>query len=173
MFRSTAALRTASQVVARRAASTISADAAAAAPAAAAAQPQVSRAVLADIPARWSAMAQPERTAVVDSLLAAQRGDWKALSAEQKKALFYIAYGPHGPRERLPKGFQMRVFLATMGVVGISSALFYWIRLKGGKGVPTTTKEWQEAANEYARQQGGNPYTGVASDNYKGKGHVA
>jgi cytochrome c oxidase subunit 4 len=35
------------------------------------------------------------------------------------------------------------------------------------------TKEWQEAANEYAKKQNANPYTGVSSDNYQGKGHVS
>ncbi|KAI9152545.1 Cytochrome c oxidase subunit 5B, mitochondrial [Blastocladiella emersonii ATCC 22665] len=156
----------------RRAASTVAAEAVAAAPAAAAPS-TVSRTALADIPARWTAMAQPERSAVVESLLAAQKGDWKALSADQKKALYYIAYGPHGPREKLPKGFQIRVFAATMGVVAASAGLFWWIRTLGGQGVPTTTKEWQEASNEYAKGMNGNPYTGVASDNYKGSGHVA
>jgi cytochrome c oxidase subunit 4 len=44
------------------------------------------RATLADVPARWSTMNQADRLTVTDSLIAAQKGDWKALSSEQKKA---------------------------------------------------------------------------------------
>jgi hypothetical protein len=42
----------------------------------------------------------------------------------------------------------------------------------GGAPVKTMTKEWQEASNEIALEQKQNPITGIASDNYKGKGHV-
>ncbi|KAI9219804.1 cytochrome c oxidase subunit IV family [Blastocladiella britannica] len=166
MFRAAVSARA---PLARRAASTLTADAAHAAAASPAA---ASRTALADIPARWTQLAQQDRTAVVESLLAAQKNDWKTMSLEQKKALFYIAYGPHGPRERLPKGFQTRVFAGVVGVIAASGAMFYWLKTVGGAGVPTTTQEWQEAANEYAKAQNGNPFSGVASPDYKGKGHI-
>lgn len=42
----------------------------------------------------------------------------------------------------------------------------------GGAPVKTMTKEWQEASNEIALEQKQNPITGIASENYKGSGHV-
>jgi hypothetical protein len=36
----------------------------------------------------------------------------------------------------------------------------------------TTSKEWQEATNEYARINKINPISGVASEGYKGSGFV-
>ncbi|KAJ3360290.1 Cytochrome c oxidase subunit 5A [Allomyces javanicus] len=162
-------IRTAAAQLARpvaRAAPSRAASAAVATPAAAAAAPApVSRAVLADVPARWTTLSAAERTTVTDALIAAQRGDWKALTAEEKKALYYIAYGPHTGREKLPKGFQIKVFLATVASVGISFAGFMWIRSLGRERPHTFSKEWQEATLEYAQSQKGNPYTGAASPN--------
>ncbi|KAG8899129.1 Cytochrome c oxidase subunit 5A [Tulasnella sp. 403] len=43
----------------------------------------------------------------------------------------------------------------------------------GGAEVRTMSKEWQEATNEKALEEKWNPLTGVASEGYKGKGHVA
>ncbi|KAL7751884.1 Cytochrome c oxidase subunit 5B, mitochondrial [Sorochytrium milnesiophthora] len=133
----------------------------------------VSPAALSDIPARWSQLQQVDREHITDQLLEAQKNDWKALSAEQKRALFYIAFGPHGQRERLPKGFQVRVFLGTLGGLAAATGLFYFIRSKGQEYPRTFTKEWQEATNEYTKSQNGNPYTGVSSPGYSGKGHVS
>lgn len=46
------------------------------------------------------------------------------------------------------------------------------LQISGGAPVKTMTKEWQEASNEIALEQKQNPITGIASENYKGKGHV-
>ena len=47
------------------------------------------------------------------------------------------------------------------------------IRIILGEEKPlTTTKEWEEATNEYLREQKSNPITGISSEGYKGKGYV-
>ncbi|KAI9144778.1 cytochrome c oxidase polypeptide V [Paraphysoderma sedebokerense] len=128
---------------------------------------------LADIPARWKQMSQIDREVVTDKLLDLQKGDWKKLSVEEKKSLYYIAFGPHGPRERLEAGFQTKVALASVGVLAVSAGLFYWVRTASQSTPRTISKEWQEASNELAKQQKANPLTGIASDGYDGKGFVA
>jgi len=102
----------------------------------------------------------------------AQKADWKQLSLEEKKSLYFIAFGPHGPRETLPPGFHTKVALTSAAVVAASGALFLWIRSKGEEKPATLSKEWQEASNEYAKENKMNPITGISSDGYKGKGFV-
>ncbi|KAF9131948.1 Cytochrome c oxidase subunit 5A, partial [Mortierella sp. 14UC] len=65
------------------------------------------------------------------------------------------------------------VVAGATAVVGVSGALFLWIRAKGNERPTTLTKEWQEASNEYARANKINPISGVASEGYKGSGFVS
>lgn len=49
---------------------------------------------------------------------------------------------------------------------------FYAIRLGGRPSPKTMSKEWQEASNEYLKEQNVEPITGVSSEGYKGTGMV-
>ncbi|KAG2175649.1 hypothetical protein INT43_001296 [Umbelopsis isabellina] len=126
-----------------------------------------------NIESRWKSLSQTEQNTIAKQLEEAQKGDWKQLSLEEKKAAYYIAFGPHGPREPLTQpGHGMKVLIGTLGVVAASTALFYVIRQNAIEKPKTISKEWEEATNEYMKEQKMNPISGIASEGYKGKGYV-
>jgi cytochrome c oxidase subunit 4 len=45
----------------------------------------------------------------------------------------------------------------------------YFIAIEKPK---TISKEWEEATNEYMKEQKMNPISGIASEGYQGKGYV-
>ncbi|KAG8933312.1 Cytochrome c oxidase subunit 5A [Tulasnella sp. 417] len=127
-----------------------------------------------NIEAQWETLTSKEQTEVYEQLLEAQKRDWKTLSIDEKKAAYYISFGPHGPRKPVDEpGSGLKVFGLTMGIVGLAGVAFAGIRSFGGEPPRTLTKEWQEASNEIAREEKQNPLTGITSEGYKGKGHVA
>lgn len=54
----------------------------------------------------------------------------------------------------------------------VSFVAFYAIRLGGRPAPKTMSKEWQEASNEYLKEQKVEPVTGFAAEDYKGKGMI-
>ncbi|KAF9107215.1 Cytochrome c oxidase subunit 5A [Mortierella sp. AM989] len=129
---------------------------------------------LANLELRWKTLSTSEQTSLAKQLEEAQAGDWTKLSLEQKKAAYWVAFGPHGARTPLHgPNHGIKVFAGTAAVVASAGALFLWIRSKGGEKPTTMTKEWQEASNEYARANKINPITGVSSEEYKGTGFVS
>jgi len=86
------------------------------------------------------------------------------VALQEKKAAYWIAFGPHGPRALPPPGETTKVILYTVLGVVASGALFAVTRYFGSGNPPRTmTKEWQEASEEYLKAQGSEPITG-----YKG-----
>ncbi|KAL1935818.1 hypothetical protein VTP01DRAFT_4958 [Rhizomucor pusillus] len=127
-----------------------------------------------NLESRWKTLSTAEQNTIAKQLEEAQKGDWKALSLEDKKAAYYIAFGPHGPREPLTKpGHAYKVVGGVAGVLAASAALFYVIRLNGQETPKTLSREWQEATNEYLKSQKSNPITGISSEGYKGTGYVS
>lgn len=132
----------------------------------------VSNVTLVDIEKRWEGMPPAEQAELWMQLRDRMKESWKELTAQEKKASYWIAFGPHGPRAVPPPGENLKVFYYTIIGVAVSFATFYAIRL-AGRGPPSTmTKEWQEASNEYLKAQKVEPITGVSSEGYKGKGMV-
>ncbi|ORX60290.1 cytochrome c oxidase subunit IV [Hesseltinella vesiculosa] len=126
-----------------------------------------------NLESRWKTLSSAEQNTIAKQLEEAQKADWKTLTADEKKASFYIAFGPHGPREPVTgPGHTQKVVAGVAGVLVASAALFALIR-SGGKEKPVTmSKEWQEASNEYMKSQNSNPISGISSEGYKGKGMV-
>ncbi|KAG0284831.1 Cytochrome c oxidase subunit 5A [Linnemannia gamsii] len=123
---------------------------------------------------RWATLSAQEQASVAKHLEQIQAGEWTKMTAEQKKAAYWVAFGPHGARTPLTgPGHALKVAAGTTAVVSAAGALFLWIRSKGGEKPTTMTKEWQEASNEYARANKINPISGVASEGYKGTGFVS
>ncbi|CAO3685302.1 unnamed protein product [Rhizopus stolonifer] len=153
MFRLTAARATgASRMMGRRNASTVSVQ---------------------NIETRWKTLSASEQNTIAKQLEEAQKANWKVLSLEEKKAAYYIAFGPHGPREPITKpGHGAKVLGGIVGVLAASGALFYAIRLNGQETPKTINKEWEEATNEYLKSQNSNPISGISSEGYKGTGYV-
>jgi len=118
-------------------------------------------------------MTADEQLTVHQQLEELQKRDWKTLSLDEKKAAYYVAFGPHGPRAPLhPPGSVPKILLAVLVGVGAGGALFLTSRTFATPPPKTMTKEWQEASNERARELNLDPITGVPSEGYSGKGFV-
>jgi len=128
---------------------------------------------LSNVEAQWERLSKEEQIAVHTQLEALQKKNWKELSLDEKKAAYYVAFGPHGPRAPLsPPGQNLKIFLSTMGLIGAAGLIFVGIRALAPPPPKTISKEWEEAANERALEQKMNPISGIASEGYKGKGFV-
>ncbi|KII88273.1 hypothetical protein PLICRDRAFT_41432 [Plicaturopsis crispa FD-325 SS-3] len=128
---------------------------------------------LSNVEAQWEKLSNEERSTVHQQLEELQKKDWKLLSIDEKKAAWYVAFGPHGPRTPVSKpGDSLRVFLGTLGLIGAAGVLFVTARMFGGTPPRTLTKEWEEASNERALEAKINPITGISSEGYSGKGFV-
>ncbi|KAJ8657539.1 hypothetical protein O0I10_006841 [Lichtheimia ornata] len=126
-----------------------------------------------NLESRWTTLSTAEQNSIAKQLEEAQKGDWKVLSLDEKKAAYYVAFGPHGPRTPVNgPGHNGKVFAGVAGVLAASAALFYVIRANGGEKPHTMTPEWQEQTNEYLKSQKSNPITGISSEGYKGKGYL-
>ncbi|CAO3596964.1 unnamed protein product [Absidia cylindrospora] len=144
---------------------------------------------------RWKTLSTAEQNTIAKQLEEVQKADWKAISADEKKAacklllflskseihtfslslfsLDYIAFGAHGPREPLTgPNHTAKVIGGTLAVIAVSGALFAFIRSQGKETPMTVNKEWEAATNEYLKSQNSNPISGISSEGYKGTGYV-
>jgi len=128
---------------------------------------------LSNVEAQWEKLSADEQLTVHQQLEEIQKKDWKTLSLDEKKAAYYVAFGPHGPRADLhPPGSVPKIIVATLALVGAGGALFGLSRHFGGEVPKTVNKEWQEASNERAVEMKLNPISGISSEGYSGKGFV-
>ncbi|KAG8758017.1 Cytochrome c oxidase subunit 5A, partial [Ceratobasidium sp. 423] len=101
-----------------------------------------------------------------------QKRDWKTLSIDEKKAAYFVAFGPHGPRTPVtPPGQTMKVITGTLVMIALAGGAYGIVR-SFGTTPRTFTKEYQQATNERAIEQKMNPITGITSEGYKGTGFV-
>ncbi|KAL5533193.1 hypothetical protein ACEPAF_4969 [Sanghuangporus sanghuang] len=128
---------------------------------------------LSNVEAQWGKLSADEQLVVQQQIDELQKRDWKNLSMDEKRAAYYVAFGPHGPRTPVtPAGQPLKIFLAVVFGVSVAGTLSYAIRATAPPPPKTLTKEWQEAMNERAKEQQMNPISGVSSEGYKGKGFV-
>jgi len=128
---------------------------------------------LSNVEAMWAKLNSDDKMAVHAQLEGLQLKDWKTLSIDEKKAAYYVAFGPHGPRAPTSApGDGLKVFLATTALVGLAGVLYYVTHLFAAPPPKTLTKEWQEASNERAKELKLNPISGISSEDYSGKGFV-
>ncbi|KXL49643.1 hypothetical protein M433DRAFT_151695 [Acidomyces richmondensis BFW] len=100
------------------------------------------------------------------------KADWNELTMQEKKAAYWIAFGPHGPRALPPPDEGRKVFLYVVYGLIASSVLFGITRHFARPPPRTMTKEWQEASNEYLKENKVEPITFLGGENYKGPGMV-
>jgi len=128
---------------------------------------------LSNIEAHWQRLSGEEKLSVHEKLEALQLKDWKELSLEEKRAAYYVAFGPHGPRAPTSQpGDSVKILLSTLALIAAGSALFFTIKAFSPAPPRTMTKEWQEASNERAKEMKINPISGISSEDYKGKGFI-
>jgi len=132
----------------------------------------ISNPELANIEQRWEAMPPQEQADLWMALRDRMKAPWGELTIQEKKAAYYIAFGPHGPRAEEPPGEGWKVFRYTVYGCVVSLGLFYMTRILARPAPRTMSAEWQEASNEYMKRENIEPITGISSEGYKGPGMV-
>ncbi|VDB82753.1 unnamed protein product [Peniophora sp. CBMAI 1063] len=128
---------------------------------------------LANLEAQWERMSNEEQVAVHEQLEELQKKNWKELSLAEKKAAYYVSFGPHGPRAPInPPGTTLKVALGVTGLLAATGVVWFTTRSLAPPPPKTMSKEWQEASNERAKEMRINPISGISSEEYKGKGFV-
>ncbi|GAA5991980.1 hypothetical protein JCM5350_001865 [Sporobolomyces pararoseus] len=122
-----------------------------------------------NIEASWKTLTPAEQEQTFKHLEELQKKDWKELSLDEKKASYYVAFGPHGPREPI-QAEAGKTIAGVAAAVAVGGIIFYALRKGGAETPKTVSKEWQEASNEMLKEQKSDPFTGVTSKDYKGKG---
>ncbi|PIL24385.1 transporter [Ganoderma sinense ZZ0214-1] len=128
---------------------------------------------LSNVEAMWERLSANEQLAIHQQLEELQKKDWKSLSVDEKKAAYYVAFGPHGPRAPAnPPGTVPKIIGGVAAALAAATALYVVIRANGPAPPKTITKEWEEASNERAAEQKMNPIHGLTSEGYSGPGFV-
>ncbi|KAI1139838.1 cytochrome c oxidase subunit IV [Hypoxylon sp. FL0543] len=141
-------------------------------PRAAASTHAISNPTLANIEKRWEGMPQTEQAELWMALRDRMKENWAELTLQEKKAAYWIAFGPHGPRAVPPPDEGRKVALYTAMGVFASFVIFATLRSFAGPSPSTMSREWQEASNEYLKNQRAEPLTGLSSEGYSGKGMI-
>ncbi|KAL8834654.1 MAG: hypothetical protein Q9170_003656 [Blastenia crenularia] len=132
----------------------------------------ISNPTLAGIEKRWEGMPPQEQADLWMALRDRMKTDWHEMTLQEKKAAYWIAFGPHGPRAVPPPGEGKQIFWYTMLGVGISAVLFVIIRSFARPAPKTMNSQYQAMTNEYLKNQKTEAITGVSSEGYTGKGMI-
>ncbi|KAF2200254.1 cytochrome c oxidase polypeptide V mitochondrial precursor [Delitschia confertaspora ATCC 74209] len=120
----------------------------------------ISNPTLANIEKRWEDMPPQEQADLWMTLRDRMKVDWREMTMQEKKAAYYVAFGPHGPRRPPPADEGRKVLFWSISLIGAGVALFAATRMFASPIRPKTmTKEWQEATEEYMKSQGTEPIT--------------
>ncbi|OTB04529.1 hypothetical protein M426DRAFT_320648 [Hypoxylon sp. CI-4A] len=141
-------------------------------PRAAASTHAISNPTLANIEKRWEGLPQTEQAELWMALRDRMKENWAELTVAEKKAAYWIAFGPHGPRAVPPPDEGRKIALYTAVGVLTSFVIFATMRSFAGPAPSTMNREWQEASNEFLKNQRAEPLTGYSSEGYSGKGMV-
>jgi cytochrome c oxidase subunit 4 len=132
----------------------------------------LSNPTLANIEKRWEGMPLQEQADLWMALRDRMQGNWTELTVQEKKAAYWIAFGPHGPRAQDPPDFQLKVFLTVLGAFAVTGVIFGLMRWAANPVPHTMSREWQEASNEFLKAQKADPISGLTSPGYSGPGQV-
>ncbi|KAL0637601.1 Cytochrome c oxidase subunit 5B, mitochondrial [Maublancomyces gigas] len=124
----------------------------------------VSNVTLADIEKRWESMPPSEQADLWMSLRDRMKGSWGELTVQEKKASYWIAFGPHGPRAVPPPGETKKIIIyTTIGLV-VSFVLFAGSRFAARPPPRTLTAEWLEAEDAYLKGLKVEPLSGISRE---------
>lgn len=119
-----------------------------------------SKVYLEGIESRWVKLPECEQAVVADRLALKQLGDWKNLTLEEKRAAYFIAYGPYNSRLPWDPLFKWKVigwcsfFLGLTGVCWYSYQYLYVPKRK------EQSEEWIKKVEEYSIENKANPFSG-------------
>ncbi len=106
---------------------------------------------------QWKSLDQNTKKATLAHLDELQKQPWSKLTSVQKKAIYYSQFGAHGKRTELPKGHYMKVFLGTMGILGLAGIISMGIQSTYTLPETMTNPEWAEKQKDYAIVQNADP----------------
>ncbi|KAI9023264.1 cytochrome c oxidase subunit IV family [Hyaloraphidium curvatum] len=86
----------------------------------------VSDAALVGLEARWGRLPECEQAAVAEKLLEKQKGDWRKMTQEEKRAAYFIAYGPHSSRAPEDPSLNQRVYSTVAFIMAVSGGIWYY-----------------------------------------------
>ncbi|KAF9012797.1 COX4, subunit IV of cytochrome c oxidase [Hymenopellis radicata] len=134
-------------------------------------KPKAAAIPLSNIEAIWTKLSDEEKDGVRAELEKLNEKSWKDLTMDEKKASYYVSFGPHGGRTPASKpGDGLKVFGGVLATLSFSVVLFFAIRATAPEAPRTINKEWQEASNQRALDQKMNPLlVRISSENYKAR----
>lgn len=88
---------------------------------------------LPDIEGKWKYMTKPQQIGTWVMLEDVMKKDWNELTPNEKRAAWFISYGPYGPRKETPPDFHFKVFWGT--VAGIVAAIGFTTTIQNLGGV--------------------------------------
>lgn len=110
------------------------------------------------IPQQWVKLPEAEQAFISDALALKQKQPWSELSLEEKRAIYFIAYGNYNSRTPENPANKYRVFgYVTLTVLLAIGCWSYWLSNVVPK-VHTQEPDWVAAQNERAREIGQNPH---------------
>lgn len=123
----------------------------------------ISTPTIINLESRWEKMTVEEQEDIISQLVERQKGSWKELTPQEKRAAWYISYGSWGPRKPVhPEGEGAKILYGVAGVVAVAGILFGVARLFSEGLGPTMTREWQEASDEILKENNANPFRGYS-----------
>lgn len=121
----------------------------------------ISNPTLMNLEERWETMTEEEKNDIISQLGERQKGSWKELTNQEKKAAWYISYGAWGPRKPVhPPGSAKKIFGGITGVIIGALGLFGIAKWIAADPPASMSKEWQEKSNEQLKQNKANPFSG-------------
>ena len=85
-----------------------------------------------NLDASWFKLNNEERQQVYSSLVEKQKLDWKTLSIDEKRAAYFVSFGPHGPRKPIvEEGYNTKVFLGVLAAIAAAGGIYYTARTYG------------------------------------------
>ncbi|KAK9466646.1 cytochrome c oxidase polypeptide 5A mitochondrial [Lipomyces arxii] len=117
--------------------------------------------LIANLPARWESLPVEEQVRLTTLIWERQKQPWTELTLNEKKASFYVSYGPWGPRKPMHKKYDgFRIFGGVVLGVAAAVAIFAIAREFAAPPPKTMTKEWQEASDKLYKDGFIEPFSG-------------
>jgi len=130
----------------------------------------ISNPTLANIEHRWEGLPPQEQADLWMALRDRMKVDWHDLTTQEKKAAYWIAFGPHGPRAVDPPGEGWRILRMVVLISSLSVAAFFAVHSFARPPPKTMSKEWQEATDRYLKEENIEPITGWSHVQSKSSG---
>ncbi|CAG8827175.1 11783_t:CDS:2, partial [Gigaspora rosea] len=71
-------------------------------------------------------LSETDKSNLIKKLEELQKQDWNKLSIDDKRAAYYVSFGPHGPREPLyGQGHTSKLILGVGGVIAASLGFLF------------------------------------------------